>query len=106
MRSPADVAVNRERLPILGPRHDHLPHGVDVGMPRIAAYPAPRVALSSPQTQKREARVHAVLNHIPIRPDADWDGMVRLVGELRSGVLTNHPEVVSMQVVRSGQEQA
>jgi len=50
--------------------------------------------------------MHSVVNHVPIRPGADWDEMIRLIESLGRDILAAHAEVISMQVVRASDEEA
>jgi hypothetical protein len=50
--------------------------------------------------------MHAVVNHLPIRPDADWSEIVRRFEGLAAVLLPGQPEVLGLQVVRAGPEEA
>ncbi len=50
--------------------------------------------------------MHAVINHLPIRPDADWTEIARRFDSLAADTLPDHPEVLAMQVVKAGPEEA
>lgn len=50
--------------------------------------------------------MHVVVNHLPIKPDADWDDMARRFDRFGDRVRAAHPEVLGMQVVRASAAEA
>ena len=48
--------------------------------------------------------MHAVVNHLPIRPDTDLTEIARRLDSLAADTLPDHPEVLGMQVVQAGPE--
>jgi hypothetical protein len=50
--------------------------------------------------------MHVVVNHLPIKPDADWAEIARRFDRLAADTLPGHPEVRGMQVVQAGPEEA
>ena len=48
--------------------------------------------------------MHAVVNHLPIKPDADWREIVRRVDAFARSV--NHPDYRGLSLIRTGEQEA
>jgi hypothetical protein len=50
--------------------------------------------------------MHVVVNHIPIKPGADWGEMCRLFNGFGAELRPGHPEILAMQIVKASEEEA
>lgn len=50
--------------------------------------------------------MHFVVNHLPIRADADWAEMARRFGDFAAGLKVSRPGVTSALLLRAGEEEA
>jgi hypothetical protein len=48
--------------------------------------------------------MHAVVNHLPIKPDADWSEIVRKVDAFAASV--KHPDYRGLSLIRAGEQEA
>jgi len=50
--------------------------------------------------------MHAVVNHLPIRPDADWPDITRKFAAFAEGVKRDFPAMKSGVLMRAGENEA
>jgi hypothetical protein len=48
--------------------------------------------------------MHAVVNHLPVKPDADWAEIVRKVDAFAASV--THPDYRGLSLIRAGDQEA
>jgi hypothetical protein len=48
--------------------------------------------------------MHAVINHLPIKPDTDWNALADKVGGFNAGIA--HPEFRGLSLIHAGDNEA